>query len=259
MKKTFIALITIFSLTITSIVQAGMLIPNSEAARQHAQATAHSPVISETIDGQWDLERVDFVHYAKPANEAKPARPPKTDSCYKLLGVKWTNLPVNYVIYTANPDGLSENFITNTISSAAETWDNATSRELFNDFYTINYGSSTIQRDFKNALVFNDYPDPRVIAVTSIWYTRVGKQIVEFDILFNTYYEWGDATASTTQVVMDLQNIATHELGHGVGLNDVYQTTCGQVTMYGYSDYGEIIKRDLETADKQGLWKMYGI
>jgi len=57
---------------------------------------------------------------------------------------------------------------------------------------------------------------------------------------------------------MDLQNIATHEIGHGVGLADVYQTACSEVTMYSYSTEGEIIKRTFETPDITGLQKLYG-
>ncbi|PJA83788.1 MAG: peptidase M10A and M12B matrixin and adamalysin, partial [Candidatus Nealsonbacteria bacterium CG_4_9_14_3_um_filter_37_29] len=56
----------------------------------------------------------------------------------------------------------------------------------------------------------------------------------------------------------DLQNIATHELGHGVGLGDVYETACSEVTMYGYSNYGETQKRTLEAPDITGLQTLYG-
>ena len=58
---------------------------------------------------------------------------------------------------------------------------------------------------------------------------------------------------------MDLQNIATHELGHGVGLADIYDTTCSAVTMYGYSNNGDIQKRTLEVPDIRGLQTLYGI
>lgn len=58
---------------------------------------------------------------------------------------------------------------------------------------------------------------------------------------------------------MDLQNIATHELGHGVGPGDIYSSSCSEVTMYGYSSYGENKKRALEQQDIIGLQKMYGV
>jgi len=104
---------------------------------------------------------------------------------------------------------------------------------------------------------FGDYPNDNVIAVTSVWFTRVGKRIVEFDQLYNTRFTWGDATVNPA--VMDLQNIATHELGHGVGLADIYSTTCSAVTMYGYSTEGETQKRTLEQPDITGLQRMYGL
>ncbi|MBU2577818.1 matrixin family metalloprotease, partial [Patescibacteria group bacterium] len=95
-----------------------------------------------------------------------------------------------------------------------------------------------------------------VIAVTTIWYNPATKAIVEFDIMFDTDWTWGDATIDTAK--MDLQNIATHEFGHGVGLADVYDSACSAVTMYGYSDYGETQKKTLETPDITGLQKLYG-
>ena len=73
--------------------------------------------------------------------------------------------------------------------------------------------------------------------------------------MFDTDWTWGDAIIDLTK--MDLQNIATHELGHGVGLGDVYDTVCSAVTMYGYSDYGEIQKRTLEQPDIKGLLTLY--
>jgi len=258
MKKAIIITI-IFSLSLAylGVAQAGMLIPNSDRAKERAKAPKKSPVIT---DG-WELERVDFIHYVKPDNPGsgkpdKPGKPDKGDSCFKLMGVKWKSLPVSYVINPTNNDGLSENFVAQTISSSAETWDNATTAELLNDSYSIDYSQEYGDQNYVNAIDFGPLASG-TIGITSVWYTPRGKQIVEFDIRLNDSYVWGDALISSS--TMDLANIMTHELGHAVGMDDIYSGTCTEVTMYGYSDNGETKKRDLEPADIEGIQSMYGI
>ncbi len=249
MKNKILTALVSFLVISAVFVSASMLIPTNDKARENAKAPENSPVIDEN----WDLERIDFIHYVKPEN---PGRPEKTEKCYKLLGVKWKSLPVNYVINPLNPDGLSEEFVVSAISTSAETWDETTISELFNDDYGIDYTEAYGIQNFVNVIDFGDYPDDRVIAVTSIWYTPRGKQIVEFDIRFNTRFSWGDATINAT--TMDLQNIATHELGHGAGLDDIYSSSCTEVTMYGYSTKGEVKKRTLEQPDITGIQILYG-
>lgn len=240
------------------VVSALLLLPAAIAtliipANDEAKGNARAPENSLVIDDGWGLERVDFIHYAKPA---APPKGPKTETCYKLLGVKWKMLPVSYVINPSNPQNLSEAFVTSAISTSAETWDAATPTELFNDTYTVNYAAQYGVQNYVNVIDFGDYPDDNVIAVTSVWYTPVGKKLVEYDMRFNTRFRWGDATVDNT--TMDLQNIATHEKGHGVGLGDIYSLACSTVTMYGYSAYGETSKRTLEQPDVTGLQQMYG-
>lgn len=236
-------------LVLTGMAAASMFIPANENAKENAQAPESSLAIGEN----WDLERVDFIHYAKPNSSYRGGQ---SDACYKLLGVKWTVLPVSYVINPSNSQGLSESFVTSAIFTSAETWDAATSKELFDDFYSIDYTAQYGVQNFQNAVVFGDYPDSGVIGVTSVWYTRIGKRIVEFDMLLNTDFLWGDATIDASK--MDLQNIAVHELGHSVGLGDIYSASCSTVTMFGYSTEGETSKRSLEQPDMTGLRKMYG-
>ncbi len=235
---------------LSAMATASMIIPANDNAKENGKAPENSPVIDEN----WDLERVDFIHYVKPEN---PARPGKTDTCYKLMGVKWKSFPVSYVINPANSQGVNESFIVSAIATSAETWDAATSSEILNDAYAVDYGAVYGAQNFVNAIDFADYPDDRVIAITSVWYTPRGKQIVEFDMRFNTRFSWGDAEINPAK--MDVQNIAVHELGHAVGLADIYSTACSPVTMYGYSTEGETHKRTLEQPDITGLQKMYGI
>ena len=209
-----------------------------------------------------DLEKIEFIHYKKGFAKPETAKVPKAPTCYKFLTptkVKWTTLPVSYVINPTNPQNLSADFVTNAVSTSSETWDAVTGKELMNNTYTINYDATYGVQNYKNEIAFGNYPTTGVIAVTTVWYNPATKAIVEFDMMFDTDWVWGDTTNPETPDVMDLQNIATHELGHGVGLADVYETACNVVTMYGYSDYGETQKRTLEQPDITGLQILYGI
>ena len=232
-----------------------------------------------------DLEKIEFIHwkkgFAKPPcnnngvcdpgenpscpdckNGGGEEPPEPTTTCYAFIGqygkrlLKWPELPVDYVINPTNPDELSETFVTSAISAGAGEWDYYAGPGLFGG-YALDYSATYGVGDGKNALSFGDYRTTGVIAVTTVWYNPATKAIVEFDILFDTDFEWGDATDPETPDVMDLQNIATHELGHGVGLDDVYEDTCSEATMYGYSEEGETKKSILEEPDVIGILELY--
>jgi hypothetical protein len=128
----------------------------------------------------------------------------------------------------------------------------------------INVDANTVTNpvDGKNELLFDNLGDSGTIAQTTAWISRGSRLIVDFDIVFNTYYDWdnpGD-TSNTAYAVslMDTQSIVTHELGHGVGLGDLYKTSAFWQTMYGFSDFGQTWKRTLEAGDIAGLKALYG-
>lgn len=276
-----ILVITVLVFSVAAI--ASMLIPASDKAKEESEAD-NSPVVKKAGDNlvltSPGLERRIFIHYAKPGTECgngicEPSENPKNcpadcqpqeegeSTCYAFLGkwVKWKELLVNYVIDPDNPYGLTKEFITDAICAGAEEWNSWTSAGLFGA-YSIDYDATwdIDAPDGRNELLFGNYSEQRVIAVTVVWGYFSGppgnRKIVEFDILFNTDFSWGDATVDSA--VMDLQNIATHELGHGAGLDDLYETACSEETMYGYSDYGETKKRDLGTGDITGIQELYG-
>lgn len=203
-------------------------------------------------NGEMLVKRIT-KHFAKSSSNSRP----KTSGCYSLMGVKWTSFPVSYVINPTNTQGLTQDFITSAISQSAETWDAATSRELFNNVYNVNITGVFGVNDGRNTIVFGDNEaNTGVIAVTSTWYTMTTRRIVDFDLSLEENYAWGNASLDPTK--MDVQNIGTHELGHGVGLNDLYNT-CTAETMYGYSGVGETSKRTLNPGDIAGIRAIYGI
>ena len=266
MKK----IITILILVLLAIpLVLAMLIPAADKAKENAKADNSLVIEKVEIEGVEHLtltppglEKIVFIHYKK--GFAKPpwaggGKPDKGTKCYDFLGrgVKWKELPVSYVIHPDLEAGA--------ISASAETWDDATLEELFSDSYeldsTVSWdGWKNSVPDGRNELLFGDYPQEGVIAVAVVWGYFSGppstRQIIEFDFLFDTDFTWGDATVDPT--VMDLQNIATHEIGHGAGLADLYDTACSEETMYGYSGYGETKKRDLNIGDITGITTLYG-
>ncbi|MBI4837218.1 MAG: matrixin family metalloprotease [Candidatus Portnoybacteria bacterium] len=260
MKKiVFASLIGLFSVFVgIAIAQALVFIPAQVAPSGVSisvpdVAVNNSPALEPLEPGT--LEKIVFIHYANGKIVANATAP----TCYKLLGVKWKSLPVSYVV---NPE--VEAIVSGAIFSGNETWDVATSKELFNDNYsldtTANWDSD--YPDGRNEYSMGNYPQDGVIAVTVVWsgvpLGSKGRQIIDFDVMFDTDFIWGDA-ATSTSAVMDLQNIAVHESGHGVGFGDIYSSSCSEVTMYGYSNYGETKKRTLERPDIIGLQKMYGL
>ncbi len=265
----------IFGLLITALVfstavAAGTLIPASEKAQEKAKVE-NSAAIENTEHG-WalnppGLEKITFIHYkegfVKPPWAGGGKDKEQDAKCYDFLGkgVLWKELPQDYVIDPDN-SGMSKSFVVSAITKATEEWDKNTSAELFGT-YTVEYDADWDDDapDGRNELVFENYPKAGVIAVTNVWGYFSGppsiRKIVEFDVMFDTDYTWGDATVN--EALMDLQNIATHEIGHGVGLDDLYEDTCQEETMYGYSSEGEIKKRSLNDDDITGLQELYGI
>ena len=98
-----------------------------------------------------------------------------------------------------------------------------------------------------------------LIAVTVVWGIFAGppsqRELVEWDLLMNeAEFEFGDADADDS--VMDIENIAVHELGHAAGLGHP-SNSCTEETMYAYADFGETKKRTLEAGDMAGILALY--
>jgi len=145
------------------------------------------------------------------------------------------------------------------VDAALAEWDSWTMTDLFADA-VVNYDASFdyYSVDGLNEIVFGNWDEAGVIAICYTWGYFSGKpssrEIVEFDIMLDTDFDWGDGEANA--LLMDVQNIVTHEVGHGIGLADIYD--CNLETMYGYSHLSDIEKRDLYDGDIAGLQKLYG-
>lgn len=210
------------------------------------------------------LTKITFIHYKKDKNPAKPggSTKPGAAKCYGYLasGAKWkTTEP--YIVNPSNSQGLDSSQVFTAVSAGVHEWDtHHTGPAIFGSGTTNTsavYDDGTT--DDKNVVVFGNNLASNIIAVTNVWGYFGGppqtRELLEWDMKFNTAFQWGDATINPA--LMDLENIATHELGHSAGMDDLYTTSCNLETMFGYSTEGDTIKRDLHDGDIKGIQGLY--
>lgn len=112
-------------------------------------------------------------------------------------------------------------------------------------------------RKIQNIISWVKFIPRDYIAIAVMWYDPDTMIIWEFDIVFNTFHNWGIDPVKKDRA-FDIQNIATHEFGHPVGLDDLYDEIYSELTMYGYSSKGETKKCSLEEGDIAGAQQLYG-
>ncbi len=222
-------------------------------------------------DGPRVLEAV-FVHYDHPAKPVKPGTepPPAITSHYELIGPAWDlgKYP-DGIPYVVNPSGAPAGAEQEVIA-AFEAWDKATGRELFSNDPGVNYDSWWGQEDGKNNVSWQVLGSGSIIAGTWIWYLdkdnsgsmTAGDEVIENDIVFNASMRWGidadgEGTGYALKRLFDVRNIATHEIGHVVGLDDLYDLSYRNITMYGYAAKSETKKISLESGDILGAMALY--
>jgi len=239
---------------------AGLIIVALAAVIGLSALAKNNSDIPKGLEDKGPLTKITFIHYKD--GHVKPvvgAGKPKVTQCYGFLssGAKWKTIEDYYI----NPlnSGLDTAFAASAINAGATEWEKYGGNIFGSGIVDTNVLYDDSMVDGKNVVAFGLYPDPNVIAVITVWGYFLGspktRQLVEWDMLFNTYFVWGDAAVNSS--LMDLQNIATHEIGHSAGMADLYNTSCNLETMYGYSSEGEIIKRDLHNGDIAGIQALY--
>ncbi len=249
----------------------------------------------KVVDKFGKYTRVVLIHYESSVVDVGDPDKDGSSDGYELLGV-WWNLSKypNGVPYVINPSwavksyGLKADDVVREIKYALESWDLAVDLSdcevdyvVYPDYedvgyktdasYTINLFNDDPKVDYK-ARASTSYPDYKnvitwgraqrgVVAYAIIWYDSNTGEIVDADMVLNSYYKWGIADGDESTVnfkdKFDIRNIVTHEAGHWCGLDDLYDSAYSAMTMYGYASYGEEIKRTLEPGDVAGVQAVY--
>jgi hypothetical protein len=258
--KTKTLIVILISLLVVSAVSVGLVVAKPEdPGKGQSSVKAGRPE---------KLEQIIFVHPVAPDKPGKPDKPPgkppkddeepKENDYYEF----WDGYLVGTTECEINPSG-SQVIAGDTIAAieaAAGAWDGVTADELFS--FVVTTDKSWIDApDGRNIISWIKFLPRSNIAVASMWYDPTTKIIYEFDIVFNAFHRWGIDPIKEDKYkikAFDIQNIASHEFGHPVGLEDLYNDVHSELTMYGYSSKGETKKCSLEEGDINGAQLLYG-
>lgn len=206
------------------------------------------------VDGR-DVEGFAFVHRARSAGGDKRSGGSGTCYAYLASGAKWKSVEP----WSVDESGAPIPGIATRLAGDVATWENAAGADILgNPAVDTGYDAVTAGVDGRNGAEFAPIADAGVIAVTYTWGVFGGpaknRELVEWDMIFDSdSFAW-DTNGSTT--AMDFDDIATHELGHAMGLGHP-PNACTEETMYAYASLGETKKRDLNAGDIAGINGLY--
>jgi len=185
----------------------------------------------------------------------------ETSTCYSYItkGAKWRAEEPWTISPAGAPTGIDVEGI---LVNAVNQWETADvpANKIMGDFDSklkVISGSIGKTMDGANEVAFGDFTDDGVIAATWVWRTVSGppsqRYIAEWDQVYDVVtFDWINGDPDS----MDFDNIATHEIGHAVGMGHP-DSTCTLETMYAYASNGETKKRDLYTGDITGVNRLY--
>lgn len=130
------------------------------------------------------------------------------------------SMPVPYWVYVRPPNDFSLDDTVTAVQASFETWESIDSSSIRFQFSGTTNAEPFVFFDFINSLGFVTDPDLEgsgILGATNwIFFTFTG-EIAESDIFFNSFFDWSvDPNGEAGHY--DFQSVATHEIGHFLGL-----------------------------------------
>jgi len=218
------------------------------------------------VPGHPELKLRVFVHPDKPVKPGKPTPTIPPYTCIEtdpnsllsvdLAGWKLPNPWTVKLNVFSVPSTVGGSHLLAIVDNAFNEWLTQIPNKV-----AVNYNETTnVSRanlDNQNIIAWGNAP-ASALAVSYIWYKD--SYAVEVDTIMNKKYTWywSQNINCAYQNVYDAQDILTHELGHTFGLDDMYENTYADHTMYGYGSKGEVKKDTLTQGDiisVQGIYQ----
>jgi hypothetical protein len=226
--------------------------------------------------GTFDLNVFNREAADSPAFDQAADESGGSSSSFDLTGYRWNqNNPQIQLYYnpTGKPSGLVDTAVRDAIAAAANTWDDAVAQNLFKDTNTVIVDSTKTVSDPSVTGSMDGYNvngwwslGGNTLGLSRWWYdpgSVVGgyKSILESDVWYTKDKSWTTDwnTAVNNGNIIDLQSVATHELGHSIGMGDLYTLSDARK-----NDYAQVMnlydapQRALGNGDRTGAQVMYG-
>ena len=200
-----------------------------------------------------------YPRHGKPAPTPGVCDPTLDDDVRHFGETGWSlsSSVVYRVNYSSIPSSVSNANARTAIRNSFQVWQNQTGGKV-----TFTEGAPTSIKSAKydgvRVVAWGNVRSPNAIAVTYTWYTSSG-QVLDQDTIMNARLPWAYSSVRNPDETCgnlysyDAQNILTHEIGHWMGLDDLYESVDQDLTMYGYGDKGELKKDTLGKGDRLGI------
>jgi hypothetical protein len=139
------------------------------------------------------------------------------ESAGQTRSITWNVSPVRWFATNRAVPGVTASQFQSEVAQAFSTWDSVPTASLTSQYVGFT-SAPPVEGDGLSVLGFESAPDlDRVLGATSFIVDVLTANIVESDVFFNSIFEWSVASSGEPGR-FDLRSVATHEVGHFVGL-----------------------------------------
>lgn len=260
--------------TALSFLIAGIQPALAGAVSSHGQPALPETAGVYSVPGHSKLKLRVFVHNARSSHGSHHGGGPSVPNLTCGLtdpdsstadGVTGWKLPAGTWTYRLNtgsaPSLIGAGGMASAAANAFSAWSNTSVGSSVSFVRGANTGTSRASLDGQNIISWGR-TSGSALAVTYTWYNTSTGVVSEEDTIFNSKFswEWTDQSVHSGcayQGYYDAQDILTHELGHWMGLDDNYDASFTDNTMYGYGSPTEFKKDTLATGDISAVNTLY--